>query len=78
MSSNKEIKSVAFNKANPEDQLLLKHVSKRNFSGYIKKLILDDMKKQDECKIADVLPIPEKHLTVAERLALLKSKKNGQ
>lgn len=40
---NRFSKPVAFNKAKPVDQSILKHVSKRNFSGYVKKLILADM-----------------------------------
>lgn len=43
MSKNKFPKSVSFNLNNVNDQLILKHVKKRNFSGYVKRLILEDM-----------------------------------
>lgn len=36
-------KSVSFNTNNPNDQRILEHVKRRNFSGYVKKLILDDI-----------------------------------
>lgn len=43
MARNKFPKSVSFNQKNAADQAILKHVRKRNFSGYVKKLILADM-----------------------------------
>ncbi|ADY24852.1 hypothetical protein P4U05_20530 [Bacillus paranthracis] len=39
-------KPVAFNEKNEKDRLMLKHVKRRNFSGYAKKLIWEDMKKE--------------------------------
>lgn len=45
MSKNKFPKSVSFNLKNKSDQSILEHVKKRNFSGYVKKLILADMEK---------------------------------
>lgn len=44
MSKNKVIKSVGFNKTNPDDAEILKAVKRRNFSGYVKKLILADIR----------------------------------
>lgn len=44
MTKNRFSKPVAFNHTNPKDQLILQHVKRRNFSGYVKKLILEDMK----------------------------------
>lgn len=42
-------KPVAFNEKNEKDRLMLKHVKRRNFSGYVKKLIWEDMNlKQEE------------------------------
>lgn len=49
---NRFSKPVAFNKRNEEDQKILKHVSRRNFSGYVKKLILEDIKRKEEKKAA--------------------------
>ncbi|MRS25927.1 hypothetical protein [Bacillus sp. RIT694] len=36
-------KPVAFNEKNEKDRLMLQHVKRRNFSGYVKKLIWEDM-----------------------------------
>lgn len=41
-NTNKVVKSVAFNKKNPEEKQLLDFVKRRNFSKYIKRLMLDD------------------------------------
>lgn len=40
---NRFSKPVAFNKKNESDKQILRHVSRRNFSGYVKKLILADI-----------------------------------
>jgi hypothetical protein len=48
---NRFSKPVAFNKNNPDDQKILKHVSRRNFSGYVKKLILNDIRQREEEKV---------------------------
>lgn len=46
-------KPVAFNEKNEKDRLMLKHVKRRNFSGYVKKLIWEDIniKKQENTEI---------------------------
>lgn len=49
-SKNQTTKSVCLNYNNEEDKKILKHVSRRNFSGYVKKLILDDIKTNLEKK----------------------------
>jgi exopolyphosphatase/pppGpp-phosphohydrolase len=41
--SNKIIKSISFNVTNAEDLIMLKAIKKRNFSGYVKKLIMADL-----------------------------------
>ena len=46
MASGKFPKSVSFNLKKASDVAILKHVKKRNFSGYVKKLILADMKEK--------------------------------
>lgn len=46
MSSTKTIKPVAFNSKNPKEAAMLKFVKRRNFSGYIKKLIGEDMERR--------------------------------
>lgn len=47
MSKNKFPRSVSFNLKNQEDTAILRYVKKRNFSGYVKSLILADMKKNN-------------------------------
>ncbi|HDR7602397.1 TPA: hypothetical protein QCX65_005948 [Bacillus mycoides] len=44
-------KPVAFNEKNEKDRLMLQHVKRRNFSGYVKKLIWEDMSLNQEVKI---------------------------
>jgi hypothetical protein len=48
--SNKVIKPVSFNITRPDDAEMLAHVKRRNFSGYVKKLIWADIKRQEELK----------------------------
>lgn len=40
---NRFSKPVAFNRSKEIDKKILKHVARRNFSGYVKKLILADI-----------------------------------
>lgn len=47
---NRFSKPVAFNHTNPKDQLVIKHVEGRNFSGYVKQLILADIKRENQSK----------------------------
>lgn len=47
MTKNKFPRSVSFNLKNQEDAAILKYVKKRNFSGYVKGLILADMRKNN-------------------------------
>lgn len=53
---NKVIKSVSFNIANADDETILKAIKRRNFSGYVKALILQDLalKNAGERKIESV------------------------
>jgi hypothetical protein len=39
----KKVKSISFNDTLPEEKEMLKFVSRRNFSRYVKKLIKQDM-----------------------------------
>ncbi|MEX3625812.1 hypothetical protein [Viridibacillus arvi] len=43
MKNNRFSKPVAFNSSKATDQQILNYVKKRNFSGYVKNLILADM-----------------------------------
>lgn len=47
MSKNKFPKSVSFNTNNAVDKSILEYVKRRNFSGYVKKLILADMRANE-------------------------------
>lgn len=68
MSKNKVIKSVGFNITNPDDAEILKAVKRRNFSGYVKKLLLEDI-RANGTKKAD----PVKEETAAERMERMRS-----
>lgn len=58
MSGNKVIKPVSFNKTKEIEREMLKYLQKRNFSGYVKKLILADIKKKEQQKkAAETQPI---------------------
>jgi hypothetical protein len=43
---NRFSKPVALNRASKTDQLIMKHIEGKNFSGYVKGLILEDIAKQ--------------------------------
>jgi hypothetical protein len=60
ISKNKRIKSISFNVKNEDDREILKHISRRNFSGYVKKLILSDIKQKEENKKQNNLPQKER------------------
>lgn len=50
--SNKVIKSVSFNVTNKLDNQMLEHISKQNFSVYVKELIAADiLRRQQELRI---------------------------
>jgi hypothetical protein len=78
MSGNKVIKPVSFNITKPDDVKMLEHLKRRNFSGYVKKLIWQDIKRREENKgqIGPVLK-PKEELTPAQRLEQAKSKLTG-
>lgn len=50
-------KPVAFNEKNEKDRLMLKHVKRRNFSGYVKKLIWEDMNLKKQGITQNELPV---------------------
>lgn len=49
-AANRFSKPVAFNRTRADDQKILKHVARRNFSGYVKKLILADIAAKESTK----------------------------
>ena len=58
-SKNQTTKSVCLNHNNELDKKILRHVSRRNFSGYVKKLILAEINKSLEKKQAEPKREPE-------------------
>lgn len=79
----KTIKTTSFNDRNPNEAAMLKHVKRKNYSGYVKRLIWEDMQRKDaqpdqevdECAPEmESAPMPEKEMSAAERLERLKSK----
>lgn len=48
MSRNKLVKPVSFNITKDLDIKLISHVKGKNFSGYVKELIHEDMLKREE------------------------------
>lgn len=85
---NKWRRSVSFNKTKPIDAKLLKHIGRRNFSGYVKKLIVADMIAKEKDKeisqptlntqyegnkpLASSIQLEEAPLTTAEKLEQMK------
>ncbi|MGY3718811.1 hypothetical protein ACWE42_25245 [Sutcliffiella cohnii] len=59
MSKNKKIKLVSFNFKNENDKKILKHIARRNFSGYVKKLILADIERKEPVQ-KEVKPVEVK------------------
>ncbi|CAM4187751.1 hypothetical protein L1N85_11500 [Paenibacillus alkaliterrae] len=82
---NKIVKSVSLNISNADDAAILKAIKRRNFSGYVKRLILADIKAREaETAVKnnfepseEQTPAlePEKSLSAAERLEALKRQK---
>jgi hypothetical protein len=79
--SNKIIKSVSFNVTNSEDEIMLKAIKRRNFSGYVKKLIMADLNMRkgliiDEKKSEVINEVPVEKLN--EKLSMDQLKKRSQ
>ena len=74
MTSGKFPKSVSFYLKNASDVAILNHVKKRNFSGYVKKLILADM---EEKGVITEVPTSKKPLSKFDRLQAELRRKNG-
>jgi hypothetical protein len=47
LSKNKDIRSVSFNKTKENDMKMLEHLEGKNFSGYVKELIWEEIKKKE-------------------------------
>lgn len=61
MRKNNVIKSVSFSETNPDDRKMLKYIKRRNFSGYMKKLLMADIeaREQEATQSDPVLTQPE-------------------
>jgi hypothetical protein len=55
---NKFVKSVSFNITNKDDEIILKAVKRRNFSGYVKKLIMADIQAKQLAKDPEAVEQP--------------------
>lgn len=82
---DKVVKPVSFNPNKEEEAELLKHVKRRNFSGYVKKLIKADLQQRKELKsqqepnerhIEEVAEVDKQ--TAAQRLQSMQDKFNRQ
>jgi hypothetical protein len=71
--SNKVIKSVSLNVTNADDAAILKAVKRRNFSGYVKGLILADLRSKEAAGVNTPAELP-KPQNAAQRLEALKQK----
>lgn len=78
MADNKVIKPVGFNAV--KDKEILEYVKRRNFSGYVKKLIAADMlSKGKVITVKDSEPTePIKSKSVSDKLAELKEKTSNK
>lgn len=47
MSKNKWVRTISFNRSNPNDQARLKLIGKKSFSRYIKHLLDEEIKRQN-------------------------------
>ncbi|EKN67523.1 hypothetical protein P9E76_01335 [Schinkia azotoformans] len=46
MSANKWVRSISFNRTNPDDIKRLKYIGKKSFSKFVKKLIDEEIQRQ--------------------------------
>lgn len=63
--AERDRKTVSFNPANEKEKQMLKHLKRRNFSGYVKKLIEADMKSKG--KWEDQVPQDTKEVKKEEK-----------
>lgn len=71
-ANNKVIKSVSFNITNETDAKILKAIKRRNFSGYVKKLLLAEILLKESTVDAQTTEVAEIKQTSSDRLAKLK------
>lgn len=75
----KTIKPISFNDKRSDEAEMLKHIKRRNFSGYVKKLIWEDMQRKGALS-SNLTPAEEstplleetKPISAGERLERLK------
>ncbi|MGH0951339.1 hypothetical protein [Bacillus mycoides] len=92
MERSKFSKPVAFNKKNEKDRIMLQHVKRKNFSGYVKKLIWNDISdkhkkmpcEEDRKQVPSPIQQDEqnvtekKKLSAAERIEQIKAQTKRQ
>lgn len=71
MSENKWVRSISFNKKNPKDVERLKLIGKKSFSRYVKKLLDEEIKRQETVEAE----IPKSNGTPQETHATSEPKK---
>ncbi|WP_106494841.1 hypothetical protein [Lentibacillus sp. Marseille-P4043] len=77
MGGNKIIKSVSFNITNENDKKMLKAIKRRNFSGYVKKLLLADIDKKEKRQSDESEGAKkEGELTASEKMEVIRDKLN--
>ncbi|WP_017728467.1 hypothetical protein [Halalkalibacterium ligniniphilum] len=52
MSKNKWVRSISFNRTNPDDVARLRLIGKKSFSKYIKHLLDEELKRQTVTPVA--------------------------
>ncbi|MGY3718644.1 hypothetical protein ACWE42_24325 [Sutcliffiella cohnii] len=67
MSKNKKIKSVSFNFKNENDKKILKHIARRNFSVYVKKLILADIERKEPVQKEFPVEVKKEVVTITKK-----------
>jgi hypothetical protein len=80
---SKKVKSISLNDKNAEEKEMIKHLGKKNFSKYVKRLIREDMKKKaaernEVTPVESVKPLKPKTLTAKERLEQMKNRSEKQ
>ncbi|PGA17862.1 MULTISPECIES: hypothetical protein [Bacillus cereus group] len=77
MERSKFSKPVAFNKKNEKDRIMLQHVKRKNFSGYVKKLIWNDIPdkhkkmpcEEDRKQVPSLIQQDEQNITEKKKLS---------
>ena len=75
LEKSKFSKPVAFNKKNLKDRIMLQHVKRRNFSGYVKRLIWEDIPEKNKKMVHEDVSKQVDSPTKQEKQSIKKEKK---